>query len=228
MNPSDPPRAASLQERLAEISLLRRLHDDPVYRLRFSIAIAAGLIAIVLLAFWIARTVQRAEMLRVLNAQAAFHDPALGIMFPQLVSDTPAHRALLDPGTRLRYWIIRPLGSDPGRMEVRVTDTGRRLFTPVGNQILATFGAGVREVTRILSIEGGDQTRQVRFRFRWTELHPGVAVLGSTTPESGQEYDGEALFSHENEQWRALHWTTPLEDAIARFRELGTPTTQAP
>ena len=176
---------------------------------------------------------RHAEMQRVLNEQAAFHDPALGIMFPQIVSDTPAHRELLEAGTRLRYWIIRPMGRDPEtpvseKMEVRVTDTGQRLFAPVSDQILATFGAGVREVTRILSVEGGDQTRQVRFRYRWTELHPGVAVLGGTMPESGQEYEGEALFSYENEQWRVLRWTTPLEDAIARFRELGTTAIQTP
>ena len=47
-------------------------------------------------------------------------------------------------------------------------------------------------------------------------------------PESGQEYEGEALFSYENEQWRVLRWTTPLEDAIARFRELGTTAIQTP
>lgn len=233
VNPSDPPRAPSLRQRLAEVPLLRRLHDDPRFRVRLSLAIAAGLIAIVLLAFWITRTMQYGEMQRVLNEQAAFHDPPLGIMFPQIVSDTPAHRELLEPGTRLRYWIIRPLSRDPERpsserIEVRITDAGRRLFTPVGNQILATFGAGVREVTRMLSIEGGDQTRQVRFRYRWTELNPGVAVLGDTKPESGREYEGEALFSYENEQWRVLHWTTPLEDAIVRFREMGAPTTRAP
>ncbi len=228
MNLSDPPRPASLRERLAELSLLRRLHDDPVYRGRFRIAVASGLIAIVLLSFWIARTIERREMQRVLNELAAFHDPALEIMFPQVVGDTPGHRELLESGVRLRYWIIRPAASDPARMEVRVTDAGRRLFAPVGGQILATFVAGSREVTRVLGIEGGDQSRRVRFRYRWTEIHPGIAVLGGTAPASGLEYEGEALLSYENEQWRVVHWTTPLEDAIARFRDLATPGARGP
>jgi len=221
-------RLAPILEKLEDSSLLQRLQDDPAYRRRFLIAAGSGLLVLVLLVFWVGRVRRYAEMQRVLNAERAFHDPALGIMFPQILRDTPAHRELLEPGASLRYWIIRPMGSDPEKMEVRVTDTGRRLFTPVGNQVLATFKAGVREVTRILSIDGGDQTREVRFRYRWTELHPGVAVLGDSTPESGQEYEGEALFFYENEQWRALRWTTPLEDSIARFREMGALTTQAP
>ena len=162
-------------------------------------------------------------MQRVLNEQTAFHSPALGIMFPQVAPDTPAHRELLEPGERLRFWVVRPRSGDPARLEVRVTDAGRRLFSPVGNQILATFGAGRREVTGVLAVRGDDRTRQVRFRYRWTELHPGVRVLGDAAPEAAQEYEGEALASYENERWRIVHWTTPLEEAVARFRELGTP-----
>ena len=228
VNLFDSSRLAPLVEKLADVPLVQRLQDEPAYRRRFFLAAGSGLLALVLLVFWVGRSRRNAEMQRVLNEQVAFHDPALGIMFPQIMSDTPAHRKLLEPGARMRYWIIRPYARDPDKMDVRVTDAGRRLFTPVGNQILATFGAGAREVTRILSIEGGHQTRQVRFRYRWTELHPGVAVLGDTKPETSREYEGEALLSHENEQWRVLHWTTPLEDAIARFRELGIPAAQTP
>lgn len=225
VNPVDSARIA---EKLGSFPLWQRLQDDAAYRRRFAIGTGVALLALILLVFWIGRSRRYAEMQRVLNAEAAFHEPALGIMFPQIVTDTSAHRDLLAAGERLDYWIVRPLGRDPQKIEVRVTDTGRRLFTPVGKQILATFGAGDREVTRILSIDGGEQTRQVRFRFRWTNLNPGAAVLGGMTPESGQEYDGEALFSFENGQWRVLHWTTPLEDAIARFRELGPPGSESP
>lgn len=223
MNPSDAPRPASLRDRLAEIALLRRLHDDPAYRLRFSLAIAAGLIASVLLAFWIVRTMRHSEMRRALNEQEAFHSPPLGIMFPQVAPDTPAHRDLLAAGERLRYWVVRPRAGDASRLEVRVTDTGRRLFSPVGNQILAIFGAGRREVTRVLEVRGGDQTREIRYLYRWTELHPGVAVLGDVAPQAGQEYEGRAIASFENERWRVVNWTTPLEEAIARFRALRSP-----
>jgi hypothetical protein len=219
-------RLAPIIEKLADVPLFQRVGDDPAYRQRVLVGVGTSLLVLLLLFFWVGRSRRNAEMQRVMNELPAFHDPALGVMFPQVVANTPAHRETLEPGTDLRYWIIRSM-SDPAKIEVRVTDTGRRLFTPVGDQILATFTAGAREVTRIVSIEGGDQTRQIRFRYRWTELHPGVAVLGDTKPETGQEYEGEAMFSFENEQWRVLHWTTPLEDAIARFRELGAPTTQA-
>lgn len=219
--------SAQIAEKLESIPFLRKLQDDPVYRRRFLILSGCALLAVILLVFWIGRSRRDSEMQRVLNEAAPFRDPPLGIMFPQVLADTPAARQLLEPGVRLRYWVIRPM-DQTGRIEIRVTDTGRRLFAPVGAQILATFTAGAREVTRILSVEGGDQTRRVRFRFRWTALHPGVAVLGDAEPKSGQEYEGEALFSFENEQWRALHFTTPLEDSIARFRELGTPVVQQP
>jgi hypothetical protein len=185
--------------------------------------VAGGLLVATLLVFWIGRTLRHSEMRRVLNEQAAFHSPALGIMFPQVAPDTPAHRDLLAAGERLRYWVVRPRAADASRLEVRVTDTGRRFFSPVGNQILATFGAGRREVTRVLEVRGGDQTREVRFLYRWTELHPGVAVLGQAAPEAGQEYEGKALASFENERWRIVNWTTSLEEAVARFRELGSP-----
>jgi hypothetical protein len=220
VNSSDTSHPASLPERLAENAVLRRLHDDPAYRLRFSVVVAASLIALVVLAFLIARTMQRRELMRVLNEQPAFHGPAPAIMFPQQVSDTPEHRELLAAGERLRYWMVR---TEPGAtmMSVRVTDSGRPTFTPVEGQIIATFNAGSREVTRILSVEGGEESRRVRFRYRWTELHPALGILGQAAPESGQEYEGEALFSFENGAWRVVHWNTPFEEAAKRFRELG-------
>jgi hypothetical protein len=146
----------------------------------------------------------------------------MGIMFPQVVNDTPKHRELLAAGERLRYWSIRQAEGGGGRVSVRVTESGRPMFTPVEGQVLATFSAGSREVTRILGIEGGDRSRRVRFRYRWAELHPAVGILGDAVPESAQEYDGEALFSYENERWRVIRWNTPFEEATARFRELGT------
>jgi hypothetical protein len=185
--------------------------------------VAGGLLVATLLVFWIGRTLRHSEMRRVLNEQEAFHSPALGVMFPQVAPDTPAHRDLLAAGERLRYWVVRPRAGDASRLEVRVTDTGRRFFSPVGNQILATFGAGRREVTQVLEARGDNRTREIRFRYRWTELHPGVAVLGQGAPAAGQEYEGKALASFENERWRIVNWTTPLEEAVARFRELGTP-----
>ncbi|MGH9783301.1 MAG: hypothetical protein ACRD88_03875 [Terriglobia bacterium] len=187
-----------------------------------------GLLVAVVLFFWIGRTLRHSEMRRLLNEQDAFHSPALGMMFPQVAPDTPAHRDLLAAGVRLQFWVVRPRSGDPSRLEVRVTDTGRRYFSPVGNQILATFGAGRREVTRVLEVRGGDQTREVRFRYRWTEIHPGVRVLGDAAPEIGQEFEGTALASFENERWRIARWTTPLEEAVARFRELGTPANRRP
>lgn len=219
---ADSSRRVSLSEKLADLTLVQRLRDEEDYRRRFVAAAALSLLAVTLLVVWTGRSLERAEMLRILNEQPAFQGPAMGIMFPRNVSNTPRHRELLAAGERLRYWSVRQEEGGAGRMTVRVTEWGRPMFTPVEGQVLATFSAGSREVTRILSVEGGDQSRRVRFRYRWTELHPAVGILGDAAPESGRQYDGEALFSFENDQWRVIHWSTPFEEATARFRELGT------
>ncbi|MBI4464283.1 MAG: hypothetical protein HY647_06220, partial [Acidobacteria bacterium] len=117
---------------------------------------------------------------------------------------------------------------NPAVLEIYVTNAGLRLFSIAGNQIMAITRAGSREVTQVLAIRGDDRNRQVRFRYRWTDRHPAAGILGDAAPEIGREYDGEALLASDGERWKVLHWTTPLEEAIARFRELGSPASRSP
>jgi len=226
VNPSDLSRFLA---KLQSHPLPQKILGQPLLReKRFWAAAAGSLLLATLLVFWIGRTLRHREMQRVLNAQEAFHSPPLGIMFPQVAPDTPAHRDLLAAGERRQYWVVQPRAGESGRLEIRVTDAGRRFFSPVGSQILATFGAGRREVTRVLRVEEFNPTRRIRFRYRWTELHPAMSVLGEAAPDAAQEYEGEALASFENQRWRIVHWTTPHEEAVARFRELGSPASRGP
>jgi len=187
-----------------------------------------GLLVATSLVFWTRRSSRREEMLRVVNEQVAFRDPPLEVMFPRVVADTPAHRELLEPGAGLRLWSLHPRSENPALLEVRLTSAGLRLFSGAGSQLMAIVGAGSREATQVLDIRGDDRNRRVRFRYRWTQLHPATGIFGDAAPEIGREYEGEALLAYENERWRVLHWTTPLEDAIARFRELGSPAERRP
>ena len=187
-----------------------------------------GLLVATSLVFWTRRSLRRAEMLRVVNEQVGFRNPPLQAMFPRVVPDTPANRTLLEPGARLRLWSLHPRSENPALLEVRLTSAGLRLFTGAGSQFMAIVGAGSREATQVLDIRGDDRNRQVRFRYRWTQLHPAAGIFGDAAPEIGREYEGEALLAYENERWRVLHWTTPLEEAIARFRTLGSPAARGP
>ena len=217
-------RGHPLLRKVGSNPLLQRLWNYPLLRQkRFWVAMGIGLLVVTLLVFWTRRTIRRAEMQRALNESVAFRDPPLEVMFPRVVADTPAHRALLEPGVRLGFWVLRPRADNPGVLEVGVTNAGLRLFSGARNQLMAIVGAGRREVTQVLDVRGDNRNRQVRFRYRWTERHPATGIFGEAAPEIGREYEGEALAAYENERWKVLHWTTPLEESIARFRELGNP-----
>jgi hypothetical protein len=89
---------------------------------------------------------------------------------------------------------------------------------------VATFKAGARRVTRVVGLGNIFPTRTVRFRFIWTELHPGTVALGTGLPVIGEEYEGEALFFYERDEWRILHWSTPeFEQAVSQFKTLQSP-----
>jgi hypothetical protein len=91
----------------------------------------------------------------------------------------------------------------------------------VGDRVVAAFKVGTREVTGILELREIFPTRQVRYRYRWTQFQSASEVLGEQRPKLGEEYEGEALLHHEDDQWRVMHWTTPDYDrAVAQFQIL--------
>ncbi|MBI1955491.1 MAG: hypothetical protein HYS38_03770 [Acidobacteria bacterium] len=188
---------------------------------KFWVAVGACALAVILGGLWARRSLQRAQVRNLLNEQAGFRSPALEITFPRRVIDNKASDELLQPGVRLGFWTLYRHQGSPDFWEVRLTERGRRLFSVVGNQILATFRIGTREVTKVAELQGSSGSRQVRFRYVWKELHPDLAVLGAAAPAPEREYEGEALLLYENDRWRVLHWSTPeLDEAVARFRTL--------
>ena len=211
------------------VELASKIRGHRLLRLRkFWAACGIGVLLVITAYVWTVRSLRRAEVRKELNAQIAFRDPALEMMFPRQVSDTPANRELLAPGDRLGLWALRARSGNPAVLEVLVTNAGWRLFSVVGNQILATFRAGHREVTRVLDLKGDSRRLQVRFQYRWLELHPRIGVLGEAAPEVGREYEGEAFLEYENDRWKVVYWDTPLEQAIAHFRGLGAASGRSP
>ena len=185
------------------------------------ITVGTCTLAVILGGLWARRSLQRAQGRNLLNEQAGFRSPALEITFPRRVIDNNTSNELLQPGVRLSLWTLHQHQGSMEYWEVRLTDRGRRLFSVVGNQVLATFRIGTRAVTRIVELEENSGSRQVRFRYVWKELHPNLEVLGAAAPAPEREYDGEALLLYENDRWRVRHWSTPeLDDAVARFRTL--------
>lgn len=188
---------------------------------RFWLAALAALALLVGLILWGVRGYHRAQARSDLNRFAPFQNPAMDLIFPRLVRDSPESRAVLEAGVRQRLWTLHPRGGTAAELEIRLTNEGQRWFSIVGNQVIATFKAGARQATRVVELEDIFPTRRIRFRFRWTQLHPAVAVLGKQAPETGAEYEGEALFRHESGGWRLMHWSTPaFDDALRQFQEL--------
>lgn len=184
-------------------------------------AAAAMVLALTLAVVWTVRGFQRAELRDLLNTHPPFQTPPLEIVFPRLVVETDASREVLDPGVRMGLWRLWRRGGQPAVLEVRLTDRGYRLFSVVGNQIIATFKAGTRQVTTVQELGGVFPSRRARFRYVWKNLHPDIELLGPAAPQVGKEYDGEALLSYEKDRWNVLHWSTPgFDEAVARFRRL--------
>ena len=185
----------------------------------------AGLAGAVLLAtglvLWARRSYQHAQARDGLNTFAPFENPAMDLVFPRVVLMNDAARNILEAGVRERLWTLHARGGNPPAMEVRLTDGGQRWFSVVNNQIIATFKGGTREATQVLELEEIFPSRRVRFRYYWKQFQTASAVLGEGLPEIGKEYEGEALFFYENDQWRLMHWSTPEFDrAVEQFKLL--------
>jgi hypothetical protein len=192
---------------------------------RFWAAVGAVALLIVLLTFWAVRSYQRAQARDALNAFAPFQSPPMELQFPRFVVENDASRQVLAAGAREGIWTLHALGGKPPVWDVRLTNQGQRWFSVVGKQVVATFKAGARRVTRVVALENmSSATRSVRFRFVWTGLHPGSVALGTGTPMIGEEYEGEALFFYEQDKWRILHWSAPeFEQAVSQFNTLQSP-----
>jgi hypothetical protein len=192
-----------------------------IYDKRFWAATGASLLLLAALIGWGVRSHQRSRMQQALNAFAPFHTPPLELAFPQIIADSAAARAILEPGVRKGLWTLRRLGGNPPTVAVMLSSQGERWFSVVGKQVVATFQAGSRQATAILDLEDTFPSRRVRFRYVWQTLHIGTNVLGPEMPLLGTEYEGDAIFFYENDQWRLLHWTTPQFDfAVKRFKTL--------
>ena len=157
------------------------------------ITVGACALIVILGGLWSRRILQRAQVRNLLNEQSSFRSPALEITFPRRMVYNTASEELLQPGVRLGLWTFHRHQGPPDSGEVRLTDRGRRLFSVVGNQILATFRIGTREVTKVVELKGSSGSRQVRFRYVWKELHPDTEVLGAGAPAPGGGYEGEGL-----------------------------------
>ncbi len=190
---------------------------------RFWAALAAGVLVLVSGGWWAARSYRRAEVRAVLNAHAPFRTPPLELMLPRVLVEDSASRALLEPGVRQGLWVLQPPSVQRSAFEIRLTGQGQRLFSVVGDQIIATFTIGSREVTYLDDLEENFPSRRARFRYVWKALHSRIGLLGAP-PEIGREYAGEAWLFYENNRWKVLRWTTPeLDEVVARFRGLPSP-----
>ena len=181
---------------------------------------AIGVSAVVLtsLVWWSVRSHRRSQALEALNSFAPFASPPLDIQFPEVVAANDKNLALLQAGSRNGVWTLR--NRNANAVEVLLTNQGQRWFSAVERRVMATFKAGNRRATEVMALTEVFPTQQVRFRYHWSEFHPGsAAVLGQNLPSVSNEYEGEAVLSYENTGWRVMHWNTPdFDDAVARFK----------
>ena len=198
------------------MQILQRVRDRRIW-----VAVGTGAILVAALAVWAVHSYRRAQARDTLNTFAAFQSPALEIQFPRIVLDNVESRETLAAGLQNGVWTLHERGSKPPSVELRLTDQGQRWFSVVGNQIVATFKAGRRQATEVVELMDTFPSRQIRFRYVWTELHPASVVLGENLPTVGHQYDGEAVLFYQNSHWRLMQWNTPeFDQAVAHFQGL--------
>jgi hypothetical protein len=215
-NASATPAGTPSTRRSIALSDIRSLLRNP----RVWVAIGAAVVVLAAVVWWGVRSHRRSEALDALNSFAPFVSPPLDIQFPEVVAATEKNMEVLQMGFRNGVWTLRK--RNPSAMEVLLTNQGQRWFSAVERRIIATFKAGNREATEVISLSETFPTRQIRFRYRWRQFHPGsAAVLGKDLPSLGNEYEGEAVMFYENNRWQLKHWNTPdFDDAMARFKSL--------
>ena len=183
-------------------------------RLALACLVIAGLTA---LTWWIAQVHQRSQVRELLNKAGPIVSPPMELQFAARQPDSPDRLAVLAPGERAGYWIVRH-NQPASEVDVLLTRTGQKYFSVVGKSVVATFHAGTRQITSVDGLKDSDTTREVSFTYIWTVVQPPTAVLGAATPSLGREYKGEAILVRSAGTWQLAHWSMPeFEEAISQF-----------
>ena len=159
------------------MQMMGRLRDRRTW-----MAIGAGAVVITALAVWAVGSYRRAQARETLNTFAPFQSPPLEIQFPRVVLDSVESRRTLAAGVQNGVWTLHERGSKPPTVEVRLTDQGQRWFSVVGTHVVATFKGGTREASEVFELTDTFPSRDIRYRYVWTALHPATIVLGSILP----------------------------------------------
>src|SRR5262249_53466952 len=117
---------------------------------RVWIAIGATVVVLVCLSWWGVRSEHRSQALEALNSFAPFASPPLDIEFPEVVAATDKNLTVLQAGFHNGIWTLH--NRNKSAWDILLTNRGQRWFSAVERSMMATFKAGNREATEVLTL----------------------------------------------------------------------------
>lgn len=170
-------------------------------RLPIGIPALIGLIVLVLFLPWVLLTGKsERDSRRAIESYDPFSLPAFPIRFSKTMKFDPL--GFLGQGMHAGFWQWTPNG-------MVLADGGRPYFAESADSISSIVGAGKRAITSLQGYQDRDGKRELRFRYRWTEVTPPARSLLSKPPDPNEEYDGKALLARTSGVWRVEKLETP-------------------
>jgi len=154
-----------------------------------------GFLPWIFLTGWSEREVRTA-----IESHDPFRLPEFPVKFSRTMKFDPV--GFMGRGIQAGFWKWTPEG-------LVLADKGRAYFSETPEHIAAIVGAGRRVITTLQGYQDREGKRDVRFRYRWTEVTPPAQSLLSTPPDPNEEYDGRAVLAKQDGRWRVELLETP-------------------
>ena len=174
---------------------------NPLRRLPLGLPQLLGLVVLLIFLPWVLLTSKsEREIRQAIESFEPFRLPEFPLRFSRTIEYDPL--GFLGRGVQAGFWEWTPEG-------MVLAEKGRAYFSQTRGGIASVVGAGRRVVSKLEGFQDREGRREVRFRYRWTEVTSPAQALLSISPVPNEEYEGRAVLVKRAGLWRVEVLETP-------------------
>ena len=174
---------------------------NPLRRLPLGLPQLLGLAVALIFLPWVLLTWRsEREIRRAIESFEPFRLPEFPLRFSRTIDYDPL--GFLGRGVQAGFWKWTPEG-------MVLAERGRAYFAETRGEIASVVGAGRRVVSKLEGFQDREGRREVRFRYRWTEVTSPAQVLLSKSPVPNEDYEGRAILVKHEGRWQVEVLETP-------------------
>ena len=186
---------------------------NPLRRLPLRLPQLLGLAVALIFLPWVLLTWRSEREIRgAIESFEPFRLPEFPLQFSRTMKYDPL--GFLGQGVQAGFWEWTPEG-------MALAEKGRAYFAETPTEIASVVSAGRRVISKLEGFQDREGRREVRFRYRWTEVTPPAQALLSIAPMPNEDYKGHAVLVKHDGRWRVELLETPdFDHPIARLMDI--------